>query len=98
MPDKNASNIPDGNSNKDKEREESDYKNQEGENHSTAAEGTLKPPKPGMDLGTSYKENEEQDLDDLVHKRATVKKDSIPPGEDTVPWEGKEIDDDKISG
>jgi hypothetical protein len=97
MPEKNsASNIPDGNLNKDKEREESDYKNQEGENHSTASEGTLKEPQ--KPLGTSYNENEEQDLDDLVHRQASVKRDSIPPGENAPKWEGEETDDaDKIS-
>lgn len=96
MPDKHASdNIPDGNLNKDKERPESDYQNQEGENHSTAAEGTLKEPQ--KPLGTSYNESEEQDLDDLVHKRASVKRDSIPPGENTKKWEGEDTGD-KMSG
>ena len=96
MPDKNTSGTPDANLNKDKEREESDYKNQEGENHSTAAEGTLKEPQ--KPLGTSYNESEEQDIDDLMHKQANVKKDTIPPGENTTKWEGEADDADKISG
>jgi hypothetical protein len=58
----------------------SEYRNQEGENHSTASEGTLKNEetdehKKSMGTGTKYKAGEEQDLDDLVHKQAERKGD-----------------------
>ena len=45
------------------------YKNQEGESHSTASEGILKSPDElPNNFGTTYNEGEEQDLDDIMHK------------------------------
>lgn len=35
-----------------------------------------------VELGTTYKEGEEQDLDDLLHKKADEYKKSIPPPEE----------------
>ena len=46
---------------------EQQYQGQEGENHSTAAEGTLKSPDEATSFGTTFNEAEEQDLDDVVH-------------------------------
>ena len=36
----------------------------------------------GMDMGVTYKEDREQDLDDLVHQQAGLKKNEIPPPEE----------------
>ncbi|WP_018614858.1 hypothetical protein [Segetibacter koreensis] len=48
--------------------------NEENVNKSTAAEGTLKTPEEDesskINMSTAYKQDEEQDLDDLVHVRA----------------------------
>ena len=44
------------------------YKGQEGESHSTAAEGILKSPDQlPSNFGTDFDKGEERDLDDLVH-------------------------------
>ena len=37
----------------------------------------------GMDLGVTYKEDREQDLDDLVHQQGILKKNEIPPPEES---------------
>ena len=78
--------------------------NQENTNKSTAAEGTLKTPSndtsSAVSHHTSYKEGDEQDLDDLVHRQAEEDSQdgSLPNPEDVPAWEGDEIDDDKITG
>ena len=36
----------------------------------------------GMDTGTSFEADKEQDLDDLLHSQAGLKKDDIPRPED----------------
>jgi hypothetical protein len=36
----------------------------------------------GMDMGVTYKEDREQDLDDLVHQQGSLKKNDIPPPEE----------------
>ncbi|MDB5247615.1 MAG: hypothetical protein JWQ40_2009 [Segetibacter sp.] len=38
----------------------------------------------GMDMGTTYKEDKEQDLDDLIHSQASLVKKSEFPGPDEV--------------
>ena len=79
--------------------------NQENVNKSTAAEGTLKTPSPDTSSAvthhTSYKEGQEQDLDDLVHQQAqeVSHNGNLPSPDDDIPnWEGDEIDGDKITG
>jgi hypothetical protein len=75
--------------------------NQENVNKSTAAEGTLKSPEDissAVSHHTSYNAGEEQDLDDLVHRRAEEESDgNLPNPEDIPAWEGED-DDDKITG
>lgn len=62
---------------KQKNEENNAFKNDENENKSTAAEGTLMTPEEDesskINMSTAYKESEEQDLDDLVHVRGKEK-------------------------
>ena len=67
--------------------EDAHFENKEDANKSTAAEGTLKTPEEDesskINMSTVYKENEEQDLDDLVHTRAKESHDgSLPDPEE----------------
>lgn len=79
--------------------------NQEKLNKSTAAEGTLKSPAEDesskINMKTVYKEDQEQDLDDLIHTQAAEKEASdvgtIPDPEALDNWESNEDDANKIS-
>lgn len=80
--------------------------NQENLNKSTAAEGTLKPVDADeaahAAIHTTFKADEEQDMDDLVHTKAAEEEDSqdgsIPDPEEVGNWENNEEDMNKISG
>jgi hypothetical protein len=76
--------------------------NQEDVSKSTAAEGTLKTPaedqSSAVNPHTAYNADTEQDLDDLVHRRAEeeVHNGNLPSPEDIPAWEDED-DDNKIS-
>lgn len=78
--------------------------NQEFVNKSTAAEGQLKSStddlSSAVDHHTGYNANDEQDLDDLVHRQADEggQDGSLPSPEDIPEWEDDELDHNKISG
>lgn len=77
--------------------------NREDVSKSTAAEGTLKTPREdtssAVSQHTAYNAGNEQDLDDLVHRRAEEESHNgtLPNPEDIPAWEGED-DDDKMSG
>jgi hypothetical protein len=79
--------------------------NQEKLNKSTASEGILKTPEQDesskINMHTVYKEDSEQDLDDLVHTQAAEKEASdvgtIPDPEALDNWESNDDDSNKIS-
>lgn len=64
------------------------FENEEGANKSTAAEGTLKTPQEDesskINMSTAFKENEEQDLDDLVHVRSKEIHNGILPDPEEI--------------
>lgn len=79
--------------------------NRESVTKTTAAEGTLKTPAEDISSAvshhTSYNTNEEQDPDDLVHRRAQEEDSqdgSLPSPDDTPEWEDNDTDNNKISG
>lgn len=78
--------------------------NQEKVNKSTAAEGTLISPDEDQSSKTNiqsqFKDDTEQDPDDLVHSGAEDKSQdgSMPDPETLDNWESNEDDDNKISG
>ncbi|TDH27938.1 hypothetical protein EXU57_05590 [Segetibacter sp. 3557_3] len=37
----------------------------------------------GMEMGTSFKEDKEQDLDDLIHQQGKLRSDEIPSPEES---------------
>ena len=97
-------------SNQDLENEMQQYNaetegNQEDVNKSTAAEGTLKTPEADelskINVSTVYKDDQEQDLDDLVHTQAAEKEithnGSMPDPEEVGNWENNDDDLNKIS-
>jgi hypothetical protein len=59
------------------------HKNHEGEKDPDE-EGTLikEEEEKGMDMGTSYKEDREQDLDDLIHNQGGLNKTTFPSPDD----------------
>jgi hypothetical protein len=60
------------------------YKGQEGENHSTAAEGTLKTADElPQNFGTGFEPAEEHDLDDAVHSQGAADDDIDDAGQVT---------------
>lgn len=70
-----------------KNEEEKNADSEENVNKSTAAEGTLKTSDEDesskINMSTAYKEDQEQDLDDLVHVRAKESHDgSLPDPEE----------------
>ena len=77
--------------------------NQENVNKSTAAEGTLKTPdedqSSAVNHHTAYDASNEQDMDDLIHRRS--REDShngnLPSPEDIPEWEDEDDDNNKIS-
>ena len=92
--------------NEDLEKDMENYKstgNQENVSKSTAAEGTLKTPdedqSSAVNLHTAYNAGTEQDLDDLVHRKAEEDSHNgnLPDPEDIPAWEDED-DDNKISG
>ena len=92
--------------NEDLEKDMENYKstgNQEDVSKSTAAEGTLKTPdedqSSAVNLHTAYDAGTEQDLDDLVHRKAEEDSHNgnLPDPEDIPAWEDED-DDNKISG
>jgi hypothetical protein len=60
------------------------YRGQEGESHSTAAEGTLKFPEE-IPAAKSFNSSEEQDIDDLVHRDAAPEEDEEYTGGQATP-------------
>ncbi len=100
-------NNPDEMSNEDLERAMPQNKltgNQENVSQSTAAEGALKTPSEDTSSAvshhTSYNEGEEQDLDDLVHRKAQEKDSqdgNLPSPEDTPEWEDEDTGNNNIS-
>lgn len=77
--------------------------NQENVSKSTAAEGILKTPdedqSSAVNQHTAYKADNEQDLDDLVHRRSQEDSHNgnLPDPEDIPTWEDED-DDNKMSG
>jgi hypothetical protein len=104
-------NNPDEMSNEDLEndivekRKENPTGNQESLNKSTAAEGELKTPLEDpasvTNIRSGYNPDEEQDVDDLVHRQAEEQQDSqdgsLPDPEEVGNWENNEDDVNKIS-
>jgi hypothetical protein len=85
-------------------KQETPTGNQEKLNKSTAAEGTLKTPEQDesskVNIQTVHKAEEEQDLDDLIHRQATEKEVSagtMPDPEALDTWETNDDDINKIS-
>ena len=91
--------------NEDLEKDMENYNNtgnQENVSKSTAAEGILKTPtedqSSAVNVHTAYKESDEQDLDDLVHRRSEedTHNGNLPDPEDIPAWEDED-DINKIS-
>ena len=91
--------------NEDLEKDMENYNNTgnpENVSKSTAAEGTLKTPaedqSSAVNVHTAYKEGDEQDLDDLVHRRSEedTHNGNRPDPEDIPAWEDED-DINKIS-
>ena len=76
-----------------KNEEGNDFKNEENVNKSTAAEGTLKTPDEDesskINMSTAYKQDEEQDLDDLVHAKAKESHNGSLPDPEEVKLRGE---------
>ena len=68
-------------------------KNEEDVNKSTAAEGTLMTPEEDesskINMSTAFKENDEQDLDDLVHVKGKEKHNGIFPDPEEAKLRGE---------
>lgn len=76
-----------------KKEDSSSFVDEEDVNKSTAAEGTLKTPDEDesskINMITAFKENQEQDLDDLVHTRAKESHDGSLPDPEEVKLRGE---------
>lgn len=78
---------------KQKNEESDNLANEENVNKSTAAEGTLKTPEEDesskINMSTVYKQDQEQDLDDLVHTRAKESHNGSLPDPDEAKLRGE---------
>ena len=78
---------------KQKNQENTGFKNEENVSKSTAAEGTLMTPEEDesskINMSTAYKENEEQDMDDLVHLRGKEKHNGLSPDPEEAKLRGE---------
>lgn len=78
---------------KQKNEEENNSLNAENVNKSTAAEGTLITPDEDesskINMSTVYKNDEEQDLDDLVHARANESHNGSLPDPEEAKFRGE---------
>lgn len=73
--------------------EDTQFVNEEDANKSTADEGTLKTPDEDesskVNMSTVFKENQEQDLDDLVHARAKESHNGSLPDPEEIKLRGE---------
>ncbi len=78
---------------KQKNEESDALDNEENVNKSTAAEGTLITPEEDesskINMSTAYKQDQEQDLDDLVHTRAKESHNGSLPDPDEAKLRGE---------
>ncbi len=78
---------------KQKNEESDALMNEENVNKSTAAEGTLITPEEDesskINMSTAYKQDQEQDLDDLVHTRAKESHNGSLPDPDEAKLRGE---------